>query len=115
MPDATAWPVPEDAPWAGWLRRRGSGRIDLGIRAEKIRVCAVDLSSPPALVARTVVGRLEPLGHELLATLALGPHTLQVRLPARDRVTPGEPLDVALDPAGIVWFDAESGLALTLS
>jgi ABC-type sugar transport system ATPase subunit len=114
MPDETAWPIPDGAPWASLLRHRGDGRIDLGIRAEHLRVRAADSFDPPPLVARGLVDRLEPLGHEVLATLALGPCTLQVRLPARDRVTPGEPLVVALDPAGILWFDPDSGLALRL-
>ena len=68
-----------------------------------------------ALVARTVVRRLEPHGADTLATLALGPHALAVRLAPRTPVGVGDPLAVALDPAGIVWFDPDTGRALSLS
>ena len=65
-----------------------------------------------ALVARTVVRRLEPHGADTVATLALGPHDLSIRLPAHTPIGVGEPLAVVLDPAGIVWFDPETGQAL---
>ena len=37
-PEGVAWSIPEGAPWAGLLRRRGAGRIDLGLRPEHIRM-----------------------------------------------------------------------------
>jgi multiple sugar transport system ATP-binding protein len=105
-PDEAAWTIPEGACWAAPLRRRGAGRVDLGLRSEHIR------TTPAPLDVRAVVRRLEPLGHEVLATLALGPHALTLRLPPHTPIVVGEPIVVGLDPARIVWFDPETGLAL---
>ena len=111
-PDETAWTFAAGDLRAGPLAQRRVRRIDLGIRAEHIRVLDRVAESERALVARTVVRRLEPHGADTVATLALGAHALSVRLAARPSIGVGEPLAVALDPAGIVWFDPESGLAL---
>jgi ABC-type sugar transport system ATPase subunit len=67
---------------------------------------------PANLVVRGEVCRLEPHGAETVATLALGRHELSLQLPGRTAIGVGAPVQVALDPAGIVWFDPESGLAL---
>ncbi len=113
MPDETAWTIAEGARWTAPLVQRGVQRIDLGIRAEHLRVLDRADSNEAALVARTVVRRLEPHGAETMATLALGAHVLSVRLPGRTPVGVGAPLAAALGPAGIVWFDPDSGRALS--
>jgi ABC-type sugar transport system ATPase subunit len=110
--DETAWTLAEGEPRAAPLVQRRARRIDLGVRAEHIRVLEEAAPAEAALVARTVVRRLEPRGADTVATLALGPHALAIRLPARPPVAVGEPLAVVLDPAGIVWFDPENGQAL---
>ena len=109
-PDETAWILAEGDPRAAPLVQRGVRRIDLGIRSEHIRV--VEPSDESAFVVRGLVRRLEPHGHETRATLAIGPHALIVRLAARTPVGIDDPVQVALDPRGIVWFDPDSGLAL---
>jgi ABC-type sugar transport system ATPase subunit len=105
-----AWTIDAGATRAGPLLRRGPGPVDLGVRAEHIH--AVASPDPASLVARGEVRRLEPHGAETVATLALGRHDLSLRLPGRTAIGVGAPVQVALDPAGIVWFDPESGLAL---
>ncbi len=111
-PDDTAWTFAEGDPRAAPLAQRGVRRVDLGIRAEHIRVVDGATVADGALAARTAVRCLEPRGADTVVTLALGAHTLSVRLAARPAVGVGEPLAVTLDPAGIVWFDPESGQAL---
>jgi ABC-type sugar transport system ATPase subunit len=109
-PDEAAWSLDDGTPWAEPLRKRGGGRVDLGIRAERVQV--IDHSASAPLAARGVIRRLEPLGHETLATLDVGPHSLSIRLPTHRPALVGEALSVALDPAGLIAFDPESGQAL---
>jgi ABC-type sugar transport system ATPase subunit len=113
-PDEDARTIPEGAGWAAPLRRRGPGRIDLGIRPEHIRPADPSAADPSAgaIAVRGPVRRLEPLGHETLTTLAVGTHDLSLRLPARTPIAVGEAIAVALDPSRIVWFDPEDGRAL---
>jgi ABC-type sugar transport system ATPase subunit len=105
-----AWTIHPDEPWAAPLRRRGAGRIDLGLRAEHIRIRERSADAP--LVARTIVHRLEPLGSETVATLTLGLHALSVRLSPHTAIDMGSDVEIALDPRGIVWFDPDTGRAL---
>jgi ABC-type sugar transport system ATPase subunit len=111
-PDDAGWTIPEAAAEARRLRQAGPipGRVDLGIRAEHIRVLDGPTEGPFVTQAR--VRRVEPLGHETLVTLALGPHPLTLRLSPRAATAAGASVTVALDPARIVWFDPESGRAL---
>jgi multiple sugar transport system ATP-binding protein len=105
-PADPAWTIPADAPWGAIPRQRSGGRIDLGLRPEHVGL------APSPLPVKGVVRRLEPLGHETVATLAVGPHALTLRLPSRTSFAPGDTVDVGLDPAPIVWFDPETGRAL---
>jgi ABC-type sugar transport system ATPase subunit len=111
-PDEMAWELAEGDLRAASVIPPGVRRVDLGLRAEHVRV--LDHAAVPegALVARSVVRRLELHGADTVATVAVGLHTLSVRLAAHAAIRVGEPLAVALDPAGIVWFDPDSGLAL---
>jgi ABC-type sugar transport system ATPase subunit len=111
-PDATAtpWTLDEGLPGADVLRRRGPGLVGLGVRAEHIR-----LRTRPEELGLTVSGlvrRLEPHGAGILATVAVGPDLLTLRLAGRMSFGVGAPIQVILDPAGIIWFDFESGQAL---
>jgi multiple sugar transport system ATP-binding protein len=106
VPDEDAWTIGEGAAWAGPLRHRGAGRVDLGVRPEHVRM------GDALIVVRALVRRLEPLGHETVAILAVGPHALSLRLPAHTMIGVGTPIAVGLDPDRIVWFDPETGLAL---
>jgi ABC-type sugar transport system ATPase subunit len=105
-----AWMLDAGSPCAAPLLRRGPGPVDLGLRAEHIHVVASP--EPATLVAGGQVRRLEPHGAETLATVALGRHELSLRLPGRTAVGVGAPVQVALDPVGVVWFDPKSGMAL---
>jgi ABC-type sugar transport system ATPase subunit len=110
-PGAAAWTSPTGAAWAEPLRRRGGGRVDLGIRAEHIHRAGTSPGST-GLAIRGRVRRLEPIGAETQVTLDVGPHALSLRLPARAPVVAGEAVDVSIDPSRVVWFDPEDGRAL---
>jgi ABC-type sugar transport system ATPase subunit len=107
---APTWMVDESSSWAAPLLRRGPGPIDLGLRAEHVHRSSVWQQA--GLAARGSVRRIELHGTETRATLGLGPHALTLSLPARTPVAVGTPIDLALDPEGIVWFDRQSGVAL---
>jgi ABC-type sugar transport system ATPase subunit len=111
-PDETAWTLAEGDVRAASIMPRGVRRMDLGLRAEHVRVLDRAAASEGTLVAQTVVRRLELHGADVVATLAVGLHTLSARLAAHAAIRVGEPLAVAFDPAGFVWFDPDSGLAL---
>ena len=104
--------LPESAAWTVPLAARGSGPIDLGLRPEFVRVDdgQADPAGMPAVTAR--VDRLEPLGHETWATLALGPRTLRARLDPRRSIAVGDRVRVRLDLARALWFDPGSGAIL---
>jgi ABC-type sugar transport system ATPase subunit len=94
-----------------------SGQVELGIRPEAIAVHPPGIPSPsdcwPTLEAH--VRGLEFNGHEVLATLSLGPHRLVARVPASLPIQDRQPLQVSFDLRHAVWFDAESGKALASS
>ncbi len=98
------WPSREIAPIV-------EGRIDLGIRPEQIALIEGEAISPH-FQAEVDVKRLEPQGHETIAELALGPQRLLARWPARVRVVLNDRVRIGFDPAQVVPFDSESGLAL---
>ncbi len=102
----SAWTVPATTVWAATLRRRGAGRVDLGLRPEHLTISdpAASWFSVPAEVRR-----LEPLGHETLAALAVGPHALSLWLSAATQLHAGDRVVVGIDPSRAAWFDAETG------
>jgi multiple sugar transport system ATP-binding protein len=55
------------------------------------------------------IRRVEPLGHETRASLALGPHLLEIRLPPHVSARSGDPLPIALDLCRACWFDPRTG------
>lgn len=99
------------ASFASWVGRT----VELGLRAE--HVVRLDGADPNvAGLARLVdplpVARVEYLGHETVAELALSGATIPVRLSAGHRVSPGDRLLVGLDLARASWFDPATGAAL---
>ncbi len=108
-------PVRAPGNWPGPPVLLDSDRIDLGIRAEHVRLS--DGPAPDALVTRGTIVRLEPQGHETLAIVAVGvgagagKSTVHVhtRLAPDPEIAEGAPVAVAIDPRRIVWFDPGSG------
>jgi multiple sugar transport system ATP-binding protein len=81
-------------------------RSALGIRAEYLRITTPGENGP---MMKAVVDEVELLGSDRLVWATVGSSRVALRVPARHRVSPGESIAIAVDPAGIRLFDAESG------
>ena len=101
LEEATAWTVPEGSPET----------VELGIRPEHVAIVGESQGSPGPLAT---IRRLEPLGHETLTYLDLGPHSLAARLPARQPFRPGDRVRVDLDFGRGSWFDATTGVRIDI-
>jgi ABC-type sugar transport system ATPase subunit len=80
-----------------------AGLVLLGIRPEHVRIT----QERDGLLGS--LRRLEPAGEWIVATLAVGPHELAIRLPWDPARRLGERVVVFLDMRHASWFDAESG------
>jgi ABC-type sugar transport system ATPase subunit len=108
--------VPANVPWLKPVRQRGDGPVALGLRAEHIHCGAGPSQGGNASLfpLATTVGRLEPLGHETIATLDAGEDLrIRVRLPGTSAVRLKDPLAVRLDLSQALWFDPETGALLS--
>ena len=105
------WPLEPGDGMAALRGGMGLGRVDLGLRPEQITLGPDPNTgkSSPRPTASATIRRLEPLGHETLGYLELGPHELAIRLPARARFAVGERVAVAFDLERASWFDAATG------
>jgi multiple sugar transport system ATP-binding protein len=106
-----SWTMPAGT---GPRQSPASGQVELGIRPEAIAVYPPGVPSAPASspILEAHVRGLEFHGHEILATLSLGPHRLVARLPAGRPVHDRQHLQVILDLSQAVWFEAENGRVL---
>lgn len=102
--------ISKNAPWPNLLVGRGTGPIELCVRPEHVRIAAEANGSLMPVERR--VCRLEPLGHETLAELAAGPHSLSLRLPPESPIRVDDTLTVGLDFARAFWFEPETGVRL---
>jgi multiple sugar transport system ATP-binding protein len=105
------WIIPLTTPWSSTLTDRGEPRVVMGFRPERMTVRRADPlpvnRQGSSALAR--VRRLEPMGHETLAYLDLGPHELAARLPARTPFRVGDSVEVDLDFENATWFDVSTG------
>jgi ABC-type sugar transport system ATPase subunit len=101
LEEIRGWTVPLGVPAA----------VEVGFRPEDVAIVGPSQDSPgmPATIRR-----LEPLGHETLAYLDLGPHCLAARLPARQPFRAGDGVAVDLDFGRACWFDATTGVRIEL-
>ncbi len=107
LDDLAPWPFDRATPWASALLDRAGPRVDLGLRPEAVAIRPPGHDDGPAGPA--LVERLEPSGHETLATLAFGPHPLTLRLPASTSIRPGDRVRIAFDLDRASWFDHATG------
>lgn len=106
-----AWTARLGSAWIEPLHPRKPSRAELGLRAEQITLAGEAYSTPDGLDATGKVRRLEPLGHETIATFDLGSHPVCLRLSPGTTIQVGDRLPLRIDPNGASWFDAESGRA----
>jgi ABC-type sugar transport system ATPase subunit len=108
-----SWTMPAGA---GPRETPASGQVELGVRPESVAVhaagCPPAATSSPILEAQ--VRGLEYNGHEVLATLSIGPHRLVARLPSGPPIRDRSHLRITLDLGRSSWFDPERGVALAV-
>jgi ABC-type sugar transport system ATPase subunit len=105
------WSIPWTESWDSLLLDRGALRVDLGLRPEQLTIRPA--GSPSTTSSPATVRRLEPIGHETLAYLALGPHELIARLPPRTPIQAGDRVPVELEFDHASWFDSSTGNRLS--
>jgi multiple sugar transport system ATP-binding protein len=106
---ARALPVP-----GGDLAAMPGDEIDLGLRPEHVALARDGLApSFVRLPGEVMVRHVEFLGHESLATVAVGVQDVTLRLAPGAAVRPGDRLAVAFDLARASWFGPGTGTALS--
>jgi multiple sugar transport system ATP-binding protein len=93
--------------------RSAGPRVLLGVRPEDVRIEPAFVAAHPETRLETSVDVVEPLGAEQHVHLTAGPVTLVARAASDLRLTPGQPLAVALNPEKLHLFDAETEARLT--
>jgi ABC-type sugar transport system ATPase subunit len=102
---AAAFPIPERT--ANALRAVASSPgPDLGVRSEHVL-----LTAPGDGVAATVQV-VQPLGPSTVVTAVWAGGALTARVPGIAALLPGETVGLRLDPAGLLFFDRESGIRI---
>ncbi len=102
---AAVFPLPERT--AGALSAGSSIHgVDLGVRSEHI------LLTPPGDGVLATVQVVQPLGPSTVVTAAWDGGALTARVPGIAALPPGERVGLHLDPAGLLFFDRETGLRL---
>jgi multiple sugar transport system ATP-binding protein len=94
--------------WSGKLLDLGIDVVELGIRAEFVRL---DGDGNPAIV-RVV----QPIGPETHVVVGWdhSAETLTARLPGLVRISPGTEVQVSLDPDGMLFFHPDTGRRLLI-
>ena len=103
---AAAFPLPRQT--ARSLAATPAAGIDLGGRAEHVPLAAPDAGVP------AVVQVTQPLGPSTVVTAGWEGGTLTARLAGIATVPAGERIGLRLDPAGLLFFDRESGRRLEI-
>ena len=106
---ANAEAVTLPGPVAAAAQRANATSVLLGVRPEH---AAVATGGATANGLRAVVELVEPLGHEQLVHLRVGPTPLIVRSAPRAMPAADSEVTVELDPARLHLFDAGSGAVL---
>lgn len=89
-------------------------KVNLGIRPESIfdatRQVSIEVS--PQNTFEATVDVLEPLGHQIIASLNLGEHKLRASLEAGSKVSEGSPAKIAIALDQLHLFESPSGEAI---
>ncbi len=106
---------PVVGPWTRVFEPFRDRTVELGLRAEDVRVATCDAERDETWLwpgIDVVLLGIEYLGHESLATIRIGPHPLRCRLPSNFKALPESPLQIGFDPSQASWFATDSGLAI---
>jgi multiple sugar transport system ATP-binding protein len=106
--------VPLEGPLRAAAAAATSGDVIVGMRPEDVRAAS---DAPPSYSVRLrgKVEVVEPLGSETYVLLRLGESTLTARFPPRSQLAPGDEAELAVNPAHVHLFDAESERNLLLA
>jgi multiple sugar transport system ATP-binding protein len=85
--------------------------VVLGVRPEYLRLGG---DEPAGHRFEAVVARAELLGSERVVHVRAGPAQLALKVPSSVRPSPGDPVTVTVDPAGVRLFDPVTGRTLPL-
>jgi multiple sugar transport system ATP-binding protein len=94
----------KDGPILEGLAPLGTSSAWLGVRSEAV---FVDRPGRTPHEVSATLDRVEPRGHEAIAWLRVGGHSLAARVDHRFDRRPGEPVAIGLDPDSIHWFRRE--------
>jgi len=92
-------------------REPAEGRVIVGIRPEDLQ-WKQDAPAGDTVSVQATVDVVEPMGHEALVTAVCAGELLTSRFPPRSGVKTKDQVELALDPARLHLFDAESGEAI---
>jgi multiple sugar transport system ATP-binding protein len=84
----------------------GAAGIDLGVRSEHVQLVAPEDGVP------ATVQVVQPLGPSTVVTAGWEGGALTARVPGIAAHVPGELVGLRLDPAGLLFFDRETGRRL---
>jgi multiple sugar transport system ATP-binding protein len=116
LDDLEPWTIPLNTAWTATHADQGPHRAELGFRPEHvtIRIEEPDIPDTQIPFLPGTIRRLEPMGHETLAYLDLGPHGLTARLSPRTPYQVGAPVRVMLNLERATWFDTANGERLLI-
>jgi multiple sugar transport system ATP-binding protein len=92
------------------LRAYKGQHLTLGIRPEDLHVASA--ADPGQYTFNAIVDVVEPLGSEILLDVKTGPGVMVVRVDPTLRVKVHEPIQLALDPDRLHFFDTKTELAI---
>jgi len=93
--------------------RQYTGRdVVFGIRPEDIHHIAERPNAPESMRTKMQCEVVEPLGSELIVYLASGPNEFTSRMDTRNKIGPGDTLDVVVDTAKLHVFDKQTEQAI---
>lgn len=109
-PDDPAVEFPLTAAQLEPLAAYEGRRVVAGVRPEDLHPVAPDDATPAgeAVRVRAQLDVVEPLGNEVLLYARTDRHDLTSRVSPRPLPAPGSPIELAVSPGRVHYFDAES-------
>ena len=101
----------DSSRWKTLLPRLQSGRIEIGLRPEALKLSrrSEEEQASPTEDFVSTVRRIEHFGHENRVWLDLGPHSVVARVPSLVGFTIGERVNLVAEIDRASWFDTSTG------